>query len=146
MVHTNAGAAFTELVLNTFKLNGLLLEAGDRISLSTGQSSARWQVMGCIDDAALSVAQIARVMGLTRQSVQRIANLLVKDGLAQYEDNPVHKRAKLLRLTKTGALTLSKIEKAQRIWANDLGGQLGLQELERVNLALTRVLEVLGSD
>jgi DNA-binding MarR family transcriptional regulator len=143
MAHTNAGAAFTELVLNTFKLNGLLLEAGDRLSQPTGQSSARWQVMGCIDESALSVAQIARLMGLTRQSVQRIADLLVADDLARYEEKPVHKRAKLLRLTQTGAATLEQIETAQRRWANDLGGQLGLKELEEVNLALARVVEVM---
>jgi DNA-binding MarR family transcriptional regulator len=143
--HTPAGAAFTTLVLEVFRLNGALLDAGDALTRPVGQSSARWQVMGCIDESALSVAQIARVMGLARQSVQRVANLLVADGLAEFTDNPVHKRAKLLHLTKTGLATLERIETAQRRWANELGGQIGLSELEMVNVALARVLKVLES-
>ena len=145
MTHSPAGAAFTALVLEVFRLNGALLDAGDALTRPVSQSSARWQVMGCIDETALSVAQIARVMGLARQSVQRVANLLVADGLAEFTDNPVHKRAKLLRLTKTGLATLEQIETAQRRWANDLGEQIGLQELEEVNSALARVIEVLES-
>lgn len=145
MIHSSAAAAFTALVLEVFKLNGALLDAGDALSRPTGQSSARWQVMGCVDEKPLSVAQIARVMGLARQSVQRVANLLVAEELAEFTDNPVHKRAKLLRLTKTGLATLERIETAQRQWANDLGERLGLSELEAVNVALARVLKMLES-
>jgi hypothetical protein len=38
-------------------------------------------------------------MHLARQGVQRLADVLVRDGLAVYEPNPAHRRAKLLRLT-----------------------------------------------
>ncbi len=41
-------------------------------------------------------------MGLTRQSVQRIADLLVERGLAAYADNPAHRRAKLVTPTSAG--------------------------------------------
>ena len=145
MTHSAAGAAFTTLVLEVFKLNGALLHAGDALTRPTGQSSARWQVMGCIDETPLSVAQIARVMGLARQSVQRVANLLVAEELAEFTDNPIHKRAKLLRLTKTGLATLERIETAQRQWATDLGERLGSKKLEQVHGALARVLKVLES-
>ena len=101
--------------------------------------------MGCIDETPLSVAQIARVMGLARQSVQRVANLLVAEELAEFTDNPAHKRAKLLRLTKTGMATLERIETAQRCWANNLGEQIGSSELERVSSLLARVLKALES-
>jgi hypothetical protein len=37
------GNAFTELILEVFRLNGLLLEAGDRLTHPVGLSSARWQ-------------------------------------------------------------------------------------------------------
>jgi hypothetical protein len=46
--HTPAGAATTELILETFRLNGLLLEAGDRLVADIGLTSARWQVLGAI--------------------------------------------------------------------------------------------------
>jgi DNA-binding MarR family transcriptional regulator len=143
MAHTKVGTAFTELVLNIFKLNGALLEAGNTLTKPAGQSSARWQVMGCIDNQALSVAAIARIMGLARQSVQRTADILVLEGLAKYEENPEHKRAQLLRLSKKGLLVLEQIETAQATWANTLGKKLGKTELETINAALARVLEVL---
>jgi DNA-binding MarR family transcriptional regulator len=143
MTHTKAGTAFTELVINIFKLNGVLLEAGDALTKPAGQSSARWQVMGCVDSQALSVAAIARIMGLTRQSVQRTADNLVLEELAKFEENPEHKRAQLLRLTTKGLLALEQIETAQQKWANNLGKKLGQTELETINAALARVLEVL---
>jgi hypothetical protein len=42
---------FTELVLEIFRLNGVLLTQGDRLVDDIGLTSARWQVMGA---AALS--------------------------------------------------------------------------------------------
>jgi DNA-binding MarR family transcriptional regulator len=128
--HTPEGLAFSHLVVQVFRLNGLLLQAGERLSQPSGQSSARWQVMGCIDEQAHSVAEVARLMGLTRQAVQRVADLLVADGLAFYRENPQHKRAQLLQLTKRGQLLLMQIEVAQRQWANSIGKQVNLADLE----------------
>ena len=62
-------SAFTELILEVFRLNGLLLEAGDRITQPVGLSSARWQVLGVVEHEPTPVAHVARIMGLTRQSV-----------------------------------------------------------------------------
>ena len=95
--------------------------------------------MGCIDRQPLSVAAIARTMGLTRQSVQRTADLLVQDGLAEYHENPHHRRAKLVQLTPRGLKVLQAIEARQVRWANDLGKAFAPQELE----AARRVLDVL---
>ncbi|NJK43879.1 MAG: MarR family transcriptional regulator [Pleurocapsa sp. SU_196_0] len=92
MLSPPAGQAFTDLVLLIFQINGALLEAGDRMTAPVGQTSARWQIMGCIDDKAMTVSSIARVMGLARQSVQRTADLLVQDGLAVYEENRITTR------------------------------------------------------
>ena len=118
--HTPAGAAFTELLLETFKLNGLLLLAGDHLVHHLNLTSARWQVVGAIDLAQvpLTVAQIARNMGLQRQSVQRLVNVLDTEGLVQLIENPHHKRAKLVQLTKRGQDTLKKVKRLQVEWAN----------------------------
>jgi DNA-binding MarR family transcriptional regulator len=75
-------------VVQVFRLNGLLAEVGDALARPAGQSSARWQVLASIEEAPAPVAQIARVLGLARQSVQRVADLLAEEGLASYEDNP----------------------------------------------------------
>ena len=42
------GELFTELILEVFKLNGLLLAEGDRIAGAHELSSARWKVLGAV--------------------------------------------------------------------------------------------------
>ena len=97
-----AGDAITHLLLTTFRLNGAFLAAGDRISAPAGLTSARWQVLGSIVSQPKTVSQIAREMGLARQSVQRISNILAGIGQAEFVDNPAHRRARLLSRDTAG--------------------------------------------
>lgn len=137
---TPAGDAFSALVVQVFRLNGLLLAAGDALAKPTGQTSARWQVLAAVEDTPATVAQIARGMGLARQSVQRIADLLARDGLAGYQDNPGHRRAKLVRLTPRGRSALRTIQASQRAWADALGAEVGEADLRQASVVLARVL------
>ena len=118
MPHTKAGRAFTELILETFQFNGRLLAAGDRLTKPIGLTSARWQVLGAIEAQPLSVAQIARKMGLARQNVQRLADALEKEGIVEYAPNPDHQRAKLVRLTDRGRRATRDLSRRQAQWAN----------------------------
>jgi DNA-binding MarR family transcriptional regulator len=139
-VSTPEEEAFTQLVLLVFRLNGLLLAAGDRLAGPAGQTSARWQVMGVIDHAPMTVAGIARVMGLRRQSVQRTADLLAADGVAEYLDNPADRRARLLTLTPRGRRALRAIERAQFEWARNHGEAIGRKRLESAVSALEETI------
>jgi DNA-binding MarR family transcriptional regulator len=139
-VSTPEEEAFTRLVLLVFRLNGLLLAAGDRLAAPAGQTSARWQVMGVIDHAPMTVARIARVMGLRRQSVQRTADLLAADGVAEYLDNPADRRARLLTLTPRGRRALRAIERAQFEWARNHGEAIGRKRLESAVSALEETI------
>ena len=82
---TPSGEAVTELILSTFRANGLLLGAGDLLSADEGLTSARWQVLGAValQERPLTVPQIARRMGLTRQSVHATVQRLVREGLLE---------------------------------------------------------------
>lgn len=75
------------------------------------------------------VSEIARRLKLQRQSVQPVADLLVEEGLAIYEDNPRHRRAKLLSLTAKGRRVLERIDEAQAEWAARLGERIGATKL-----------------
>jgi DNA-binding MarR family transcriptional regulator len=129
MKRTAAGEAFTELILEVFRVNGRLLTAGDGLTRPTGQTSARWQVLGALDEEARTVADIGRRMGLARQSVQRTADLLEADGLVSYVDNPAHQRAKLATLTPRGRTTLEAITTRQIDWVNRLTARLDARAL-----------------
>ena len=138
---TEAGEALTDLILETFRLNGALLEAGNRLTKPHGLTSARWQVMGAIDLAghAMTVAQIARRMGLSRQGVQRIVNELVKLGLLSLEDNIDHKRAPLVVISKSGLAAMVEVNKAQARWVNKLAEGFNTRQLKQA-VSLTRSL------
>src|SRR5262245_11788746 len=140
---SGAGDAVSDLVVHVFRLNGVLIARGDAMAEPSGQTSARWRVLAAIDEEALSVAQIARAWWLTRQSVQRVADVLVEDGLATYEDNPNHRRAKLVRITPRGLSALREIRMRQRTWADSLGEVIGERELRATNATLASVLEAL---
>ena len=119
-------AVITDLVLETFRLNGRLLASGDALVADLGLTSARWQVIGAmaLSPVPLSVAQIARNMGLTRQAVQRLANEMEADGLMRFAPNPHHQRAKLVLLTAAGKSAFAAAMKRQGAWASDLGAGL----------------------
>src|SRR4051794_17434176 len=88
----------SRLALEVSRLNRILIASGDAVMAPLGLTSARWQVMGAVAAArgSLSVAGIARTMGLVRQSVQGIADELVAEGILRFASNPHHRRAKLV--------------------------------------------------
>ena len=93
----------------TFRLNGQFLALAEDLARPAGLTAAWWQVLGAVLGGPLPVAGIAREMGLARQSVQRIADILVERGLAEYRDNPAHRRAKLLVPTEAGRAAIGRI-------------------------------------
>lgn len=141
---TAAGDAFSELVVRVFQLDGLLTAEGDALAKPAGQTSAKWRVLATVEDGPATVAQIARAWGLARQSVQRVADAVVQEGWAAYEENPGHRRAQLIRLTSRGRRALRRIQADQRAWADALGGEVGEADLRRANSILARVTRALA--
>jgi DNA-binding MarR family transcriptional regulator len=138
---TPAGDAFTTLLGQVITLTRRFTTVGEALAKPAGQTLARWLVLEAVQDAPATVAQIARGLHLARQSVQRLADVLVRDALAAYEDNPAHRRAKLLRLTPQGRTALRTIQTAQRAWADALGAELGEADLRQASVVLDRVLQ-----
>ena len=73
---TPSGDALTDLMLDLFRVNSLILTAGDRLVAGLGLTSARWQILGAMVAAERPqpVAWLARDIGANRQNVQRIIN------------------------------------------------------------------------
>ena len=112
----------TGLILEVFRINGALIAAGDRLVADIGLTSARWQVLGAIalSPAPEPVARLARAMGLHRQGVQRIVNELEAEGIVALADNPHHRRARLVRLTRKGETLFREADRRQKPWARSL--------------------------
>ncbi|OCC09179.1 MarR family winged helix-turn-helix transcriptional regulator [Streptomyces sp. PTY087I2] len=129
--------------LTVFRLNGQFLSVADELARPGGLTAAWWQVLGAVLPGPLPVAGIARTMGITRQSVQRIADLLVERGLAEYAENPAHRRAKLLRVTGAGRDAVSRIDPPHAEFAARLAGEVGMEDLASTVTALDRLSEAL---
>jgi DNA-binding MarR family transcriptional regulator len=144
--HTAPGEVLTALIIPVIQLNAHFGRAGEAIASAGGQTLARWLVLEAVATAPSTVARIARGLGLTRQSVQRIADLLAGDGLTEYMENPAHERSKLVRLTPRGRRTLRTIQAAQRVWANRVGAEVGEADLRQTSRVVDRLAAALRSD
>ncbi|MCS4091798.1 MULTISPECIES: MarR family transcriptional regulator [unclassified Rhizobium] len=143
---TVEGDAFSLFAITALRLAGRLTTAGDELAKPAGQTSARWQVLAGARNGTHSVAQIARMLGVARQGVQRLADTLEDDGLISYVDNPQHQRAKLVQLTKEGEARLAAIEIAQAGWADRLGQSFIATELEAARLVMARLIDTLDAE
>jgi len=143
---TPAGEALSRLMLDFFRLNSLILTAGDRLVTPLGLTSARWQILGAIVAAERPqpVAWLARNLGANRQNVQRIVNDLHEEGLIAFDTNPHHRRAQLVVLTDKGSRTYEAAMRLQAPWINSLSNGLTVKDIEavqRVVAALRTKLE-----
>ncbi|MFE3630935.1 MarR family winged helix-turn-helix transcriptional regulator [Streptomyces goshikiensis] len=131
--------------LGVFRLNGQFLAVSEELARPAGLTAARWQVLGAVLTEPLPVAGIARAMGITRQSVQRIADLLAAQGLAEYVPNPAHRRAKLLRPTAEGRAAIARITPGHATLATRLAAELGEETFTQTAKALSRLTAALDT-
>jgi DNA-binding MarR family transcriptional regulator len=145
---TPTGEAATNLILAAFRVNGLLLDAGDLLSADEGLTSARWQVLGAIAlaERPLTVPQIARRMGLTRQSVHATVRRLAGDGLVEFAPNVDHRRSPLVRPTKQGSARYEAIDARQAAWVNRLTRGIARSDIETASSVLDELCRRLEAD
>ena len=143
--HTEAGALLTEVIIATFRLNARLMEVAQELAAEGDLTAAWWQVLGGVLDEPRTVPDIGRRMGMTRQGVQRVADLLVERGLAEYRSNPAHRRAKLLACTQAGYWAIRRITLVQHPWSNRIGAEVGADELRAALTTIQRLLAALDA-
>jgi DNA-binding MarR family transcriptional regulator len=101
-----------QLFSELFEAAGAGRRLGEGIASRAGQTQARWQTLWTLDVTPLTVPQVARRLGVSRQHILRLANELTADGLVEPIANPDHKTSPLLRLTPEGESTLAAINRA----------------------------------
>lgn len=140
----NPQALMPIVIADIYELAGRLRGYGEAIAQTVGQTQARWQVMSAAaSDRPHTVPQIARVLGVTRQNVQRIADLLVAEGAAEYRDNPDHRASPHLLLTRRGQAALERITKAAGGYHSRIARRLSPADVASLQRGLRRLLEAL---
>ena len=143
---TPVGETLTALTMDLFRVNSLILLAGDRLAAHLDLTGARWQILGAIVRAGppQTVAWIARNLGANRQNVQRIVNDLQALEFLTFETNPRHRRAQLVVLTDKGKQAYESAMALQAPWVNKLSKGISPEDLaifQRVLLQLRERLE-----
>ncbi|MCW8929990.1 MAG: MarR family transcriptional regulator [Gammaproteobacteria bacterium] len=141
----NKNEIFTEVVLEIFKVGGLLNIEGDKMTNEFGLTASRWKILGAIElsDTPLTISEIGRVMGQSRQAVQRLVDLMTKDKLLQQVENPNHKRAKFVQLTPQAKNIYLQLDKKQIQWAEGLSMDIKKSDLETTREVLKKISDLI---
>jgi len=132
------------IVADIYELAGRLRERGEAIAGAVGQTQARWQVMSAASAEPRTVAQIARRLGVSRQNVQRIADLLVAERSASFAANPDHKGSPFLILNAGGRDALAKITKAAAQSHAQLARRLAGAEVGALHRGLRKLIQAMN--
>jgi len=107
---TSAGQAVEDLIIEIVATFFLLRAEGIRIGVVSPSGEGYWSVLRILKtQGAQTVPQIARYRYVPRQSIQKLANEMLKDGVIELVNNPAHKRSKLLRLTSKGESVFAEL-------------------------------------
>jgi DNA-binding MarR family transcriptional regulator len=135
-----------ELALAVFAANGRLVGAGNDLVAHLGLTSAWWQVLAALrySPVPLPTASIARNMGLTRQAVQRIVDVLAERGLVEFRANPHHQRAKLVVLTPDGLNAVIGAENVVAPLDQAIAARIGSERLQAAIATLGEMIAVIS--
>jgi len=134
---------FALLVADVFDAAGVLRRYGENIAAASGQTQARWQLMSVVSEGDWTVPMAADRLGTSRQAVQRVANELVDDALAQFSDNPHHRRSPFLHLTATGRSTLTAITRRARRHHSLIDSELAGIDIAQLRTGLRQLTAII---
>ena len=132
------------IVADIFELAGRFRADGEAIAATVGQTQARWQVLSAASGAPMTVPQIARRLGVTRQNVQRVADLLVKEAWAGFELNPDHRGSPHLVLTERGRTALAQLSKTAARAHAKLAARLAGSDIGTIHRGLRRLIDAMN--
>ena len=90
---------------------------------------------------AMTVPQLAREFGVTRQSVQALVDAGATRGLLGFEDNPGHRRSRLVTTTARGERTFTEAHRRELAELDRVAADLDADDLARCALVLAALTE-----
>lgn len=132
-----------EAVVLNFRLQRVAEELhrqGPATSARRGVLRNLWQ------DGPMSVPQLARHRGVTRQHVQKLVDSLTEEGLVEFAPNPAHRRSDLVRLTADGERAVRDNNRREAILVKEFTPDVDPESLEIAYDIIHRVRLFLESD
>lgn len=139
---TLAGQAIEDLIIEIVATFFLLRAEGMRIGVVLPSGEGYWSVLRILKvQGAQTVPQIARYRFVPRQSIQKLANEMLKDGVVEFVNNPAHKRSKLLRLTSKGEAVFAELSDRIAALSETLAEQEDAAQLQNAVVVVKHLQE-----
>jgi DNA-binding MarR family transcriptional regulator len=141
---TLAGQALEDLIVEIVATFFLLKAEGMRIGVVSLSGEGYWSVLRLLKmNGAQTVPQIARYRYVPRQSIQKLANEMLEDGVIELVNNPAHKRSKLLRLTSKGEAVFQQLSDRIAVLTETLAAQEDANKLQNAAVVVKHLHEQL---
>ena len=112
---------------------------GDQLHGDLEITTAMRAVMETLTAGPMTVPQIAKLKGVTRQHIQLLADALLKAGHAIEKENPAHRRSSLIALTEKGRRAFAKMRAREEPVIDEVAWEFDAQELEQATAVLRRL-------
>ncbi len=106
-------------------------------------TNARWQMLSELFALSkrVTVSELARHMGLTRQAVQRLADDMARDGLFEFAENLGDARAMHLLVTSAGRATYHETLEREWQWTNAIAEDFDAEQIQSAVALLEAITE-----
>lgn len=106
----SSGENLHDLFVEVFNMRENLGKVMDGVHEAAGMATSELRVAYTIlVSGDVTVPEVAEKLNVSRQFVQKVCDNLVWEGLLQYEENPRHKRSKLVGVTPFGRKKLEEV-------------------------------------
>jgi DNA-binding MarR family transcriptional regulator len=142
---TETGQQLESLVLEILGAFFDLRAVGQREGLVTQSGGGSWGLLKILKEGGpMTVPTVARMRSVSRQYIQKLAKELIEAGLIEMEDNPAHKRSKLMRLTTTGERRFDELTGRFRVVLEELAGEFRTEDLSSATETIVRLRQELS--
>jgi DNA-binding MarR family transcriptional regulator len=145
---TPASNALTDLIRAVLRMNATVQKSGTRLMRGTGMTNARWQTISELFalEKRVTVSELSRHMGLTRQSVQRLADDMARDGLVEFVENLGDARAMHLLLTEVGKVAYHDALEREWQWTNVVAEDFDAKQIADAVVLLEAITQKMQTD
>ena len=129
-------------------MNATAQKSGTRLMRGMGITNARWQTLSELFalEKRVTVSELARHMGLTRQAVQRLADDMASDDLVEFIENPGDARAMHLILTEAGRAKYHDALEREWQWANAIAEGFDAEQITRAVALLEAITQKIQAE
>ncbi|WP_195758341.1 MarR family winged helix-turn-helix transcriptional regulator [Kangiella sp. HZ709] len=117
-----------------------ILGLGNQLDAMSGEVPV-WNILKSIINQPLTVPDLAKERGVSRQYIQKFVNSLVADGLVEKVHNEQHKRSYLIKATNRGADTFRQMNEDFLDAVTPLVKTLDKKEMELADNTLKQLTE-----